>query len=199
MESYDYFNYHNEPGMMGYMGHSAGTQALSLIFMFATIAGMWMVFKKAGEHGWAAIIPFYNLYILFKITWGKPLLFLVIFVPVVNVIFIIITYVKLAYAFGKGAAWAIGLIFLTPVFICLLGFGSNAVYYGVPLTGGGYMHPGGKGNQQENQGQWNQSYQDMGYQYKYDNRKGQSGFCANCGSSLEPTDRICPSCKTPRQ
>ena len=31
------------------------------------IAAMWRVFEKAGQPGWAAIIPIYNLYIMLKI------------------------------------------------------------------------------------------------------------------------------------
>ncbi|MEZ4508200.1 MAG: DUF5684 domain-containing protein [Eubacteriales bacterium] len=34
------------------------------------IVALWKIFEKAGEPGWAAIIPFYNAYVLFKITWG---------------------------------------------------------------------------------------------------------------------------------
>lgn len=43
------------------------------IFVLAVIA-MWKMFEKAGEPGWAAIIPFYNNYVLCKIA-GKTKLF----------------------------------------------------------------------------------------------------------------------------
>ena len=35
------------------------------------IVAWWKIFKKAGRHGWAAIVPFYNVYTLFKISTGK--------------------------------------------------------------------------------------------------------------------------------
>lgn len=35
------------------------------------IAAYWLVFKKAGEPGWAALIPFYRTYVLYKITWSS--------------------------------------------------------------------------------------------------------------------------------
>ena len=35
------------------------------------IASMWKVFSKAGQPGWAAIIPIYNLYIMCKVA-GRP-------------------------------------------------------------------------------------------------------------------------------
>ena len=77
-------------------------------------------FTKAGKPGWAAIVPFYNLYILFEITWGNGLLFLLMLIPIVNSIVAIITMVKLAKAFGKGGGFAVGLIFLSLIFILIL-------------------------------------------------------------------------------
>ena len=38
------------------------------IYVLNAIAN-YKIFKKAGEAGWKAWIPFYNLYIMFKITW----------------------------------------------------------------------------------------------------------------------------------
>ena len=35
------------------------------------IVAMWKVFVKAGEKGWKSLVPFYNLYILFKICWNS--------------------------------------------------------------------------------------------------------------------------------
>lgn len=32
------------------------------------VVGLWKVFKKAGEDGWKALIPFYNTYVLIKIV-----------------------------------------------------------------------------------------------------------------------------------
>lgn len=40
---------------------------LSLACAALPVIGMWLVFEKAGEQGWKALIPFYNMYILFKI------------------------------------------------------------------------------------------------------------------------------------
>lgn|GEM_PF-2859387 len=43
-----------------------------LAIIIAMIAGMWKVFEKAGQPGWAAIIPIYNLIVLLQIV-GKPI------------------------------------------------------------------------------------------------------------------------------
>lgn len=104
---------------------------LSLAIAVLGIVAMWKVFEKAGEPGWAAIIPFYNLYVLFKITWGNGWKFLFLLIPVANIVFAIITMVKLAKAFGKSGGFAVGLIFLSVIFWCILAFG-DAQYIGVP-------------------------------------------------------------------
>ncbi|MCI9585568.1 MAG: signal peptidase I [Bacilli bacterium] len=102
---------------------------IGLVLGILTIVGMWKVFSKAGVPGWGAIIPFYNMYLLFKITMGNGWLFLLLLIPFVNFVMLIIVYVKLAAAFNKGAGYTLGLIFLSPIFIMMLGFGS-AQYIG---------------------------------------------------------------------
>ncbi len=39
-----------------------------LIYILVLTVAWAMLFEKAGERGWKALIPFYNLYILFKIA-----------------------------------------------------------------------------------------------------------------------------------
>ena len=100
-----------------------------LAIMVLIIAGMWKMFVKAGKPGWGAIVPFYNMYCLFEMSFGSGWLFLLLLVPCVDVIMEIIMMVKLAKAFGKGGGFAVGLIFLPYVFIPMLGFG-DAEYIG---------------------------------------------------------------------
>ena len=71
---------------------------------------------------------------LYRITWGNGWLFLLLLVPVVNVIVGIITLVKLAKSFGYGGGFVCGLIFLNTIFMLILGFGSSR-----------YMGPSGSG------------------------------------------------------
>ena len=111
---------------------SAGGIIISLLLSALLIASLWVIFQKANEHGWAAIIPFYNYYVLFKITWGSGWLFLLLLIPIVNLIIMIITYVKLAKAFGKGGGWACGLIFLGIIFLPITAFSKSITYVGVP-------------------------------------------------------------------
>ena len=93
------------------------------------IASMWKMFDKAGQPGWAAIVPFYNIIILLRMI-GKPWWWLLLMlIPLVGMVLAIIMYIELAKAFGKGAGFAVGLIFLSIIFFPILGFG-DARYIG---------------------------------------------------------------------
>lgn len=93
-------------------------------FCLIVIAAWWKVYAKAGEPGWAVLIPIYNLFVMLRIV-GRPWwwLLVMLFVPLLNIIFMIIVYVDLARVFGKGVLFGIGLFILNPIFILLLGFG----------------------------------------------------------------------------
>jgi hypothetical protein len=91
------------------------------------VAGVWKVFVKAGEPGWAVLVPIYNMVVLLKIA-GKPLWWLVLLqIPVVNFIALILVGIGIAQNFGKGTGFGVGLGLLGPIFFPLLGFG-DAVY-----------------------------------------------------------------------
>lgn len=97
------------------------------------IAGMWAIFGKAGKPGWAAIIPFYNIYVLLQIV-GRPTWWIILFfIPFINFIVSILVYFDLAKSFGKGQAYGCGILILPFIFIPLLGFG-DAQYEG-PAAG----------------------------------------------------------------
>jgi len=102
---------------------------IGLAFFVVILAAMWKIYTKAGEPGWAVIVPFYNFIVLLRII-GKPWWWLLLcFIPFVNFVMLILIYVGLAKSFGKGVGFGIGLILLSPIFIPILGFGS-AQYQG---------------------------------------------------------------------
>ncbi len=116
----------------GNMGGAIG-MLIFMIFMLALlvllIAGNWKVFVKAGQPGWACLIPIYNYYIYCKIV-GRPGWWVILMlIPYINFIFYIILMIDLAKSFAKGIGFAVGLILLSPIFICILGFG-DAEYQG---------------------------------------------------------------------
>lgn len=120
-------------------GAAAGIAGLIMLVIYLgilvlIIAGAWKMYAKAGQPGWGAIVPIYNIYLLCKIV-GRPAWWIILmFVPIVSIVIAIILMVDLAKAFGKGVGFAIGLILLGFIFIPILGFGS-AEYQGPPARG----------------------------------------------------------------
>jgi hypothetical protein len=113
--------------------------ALGAIFMIVMLAltvlffvGFWKVFTKAGQPGWAALIPFYNAYILTKIAGRPGWWVLMLMIPFVNIAFGILLAIDIAKAFGQGAAFGVVLLFLlSGIGYLVLGFGEYR-YVGAP-------------------------------------------------------------------
>ena len=99
--------------------------ALMLFYIIA----MWKLFVKAGQPGWACLIPIYNLYV-FLLVIQKPIWWIIMFfIPMINLIFMILASLALAEKFGKGAGFGVGLALLGFIFYPVLAFG-NAQYKG---------------------------------------------------------------------
>ena len=108
---------------------------IGIALAIVMIAAMWKVYVKAGQPGWASIVPIYNIICLLNIT-GKPMWWIVLFLlPIVNFIAMILVFVALAKSFGKSTGFAMGLLFLGFIFFPILGFG-DARYIG-PVGGAG--------------------------------------------------------------
>jgi len=107
---------------------------MAMLVMAVMIASMWKVFVKAGQPGWAAVVPVYNFVVLLKIV-GKPLWWIALFfVPLANFVVMILVAIELAKNFGKSTGFGIGLAFLGFIFYPILGFG-GAQYLGPGVTG----------------------------------------------------------------
>jgi len=104
-----------------------------LAFTVLMIAACWKIFTKAGQPGWASIIPIYNWYILCKIVGRPGWWVILLLIPFVNFSVGIVLCIDLAKSFGKGVGFGIGLVLLSVIFFPILGFGS-AQYQG-PTAG----------------------------------------------------------------
>jgi hypothetical protein len=102
------------------------------IFAFV-IAGWWKAFEKAGQPGWAAIVPIYNVYILTKIAKKPGIWVLLMFIPIVGIVIIFLMSIEVARQFGKGSGFGIGLALLGFIFWPILGFG-DAKYLDLPAA-----------------------------------------------------------------
>ena len=111
----------------GFMG------LIYLAVLVLAIVAMWKIFTKAGEPGWYSIIPIWNTLVLIKIV-GRPMWWILLFlIPLVNLIIMIILMNDLSKSFGHGVGFTLGLIFLSFIFMLILGF-----------NGDPYLGPGGK-------------------------------------------------------
>ena len=95
---------------------------LYVILAVVLIAAEWIVFEKAGQPGWGSLVPIYNVYLLLKIA-GYPGWYLLLFFIAIMIM------VKVAENFGKGIGFALGLIFLSFIFLPILAWG-DATYQG---------------------------------------------------------------------
>lgn len=120
---------------------------ITLAVYILIIIGYWKIFTKAGEPGWKSIIPIYNLFTQYKLTWKTYMIWPVIIcylggsaldyyfdgalsiigslLMLAGAIIMIVGQHKLSKAFGHGVGFTLGLIFLTPIFLMVLGFGSS--------------------------------------------------------------------------
>ena len=116
---------------------TGGTVALVvyLLVLVLELAAAWRLFTKAGRPGWAVIVPVYGTYVLVKIAGRSGWWVLLLLVPVVNLVAMAIVVYDLARSFGRGGGFAIGLFFLSFVFVPVLAFGP-ATYLG-PAGGSG--------------------------------------------------------------
>lgn len=96
---------------------------IGLAFILLMIVSVWKIFVKAGEPGWASIVPIYNAIVYLKIA-GKPLWWIILLIiPFVNFIILILVVLGLAKNFGKGGGFAVGLLLLGFIFLPILAFG----------------------------------------------------------------------------
>lgn len=123
----------------------------SIIWYFASAIGYFKMYKKAGEAGWKAFIPYYREYIKYKFAWNTKL-FWIFFVcmvffqlfgesealvvsllalvgGIVGIVLSIKLEIRVAKSFGKSTIWGVLLFFFPFIVSLILGFG-KAAYIG---------------------------------------------------------------------
>ncbi|MCR4604868.1 MAG: DUF5684 domain-containing protein [Eubacterium sp.] len=142
------YNFHGaETGFFAVLGGMIIFVALFALAVYVVQAiGMWKMFEKAGKAGWRSIIPFLNVYDLFDLAWNQTMAIAAVciiagsivigVIPILGALISSLGYIayfvlhilcsiKVAKAYGKDGAYAVGLIFLPVIFYCILGFGDS--------------------------------------------------------------------------
>jgi hypothetical protein len=118
---------------------AAGIAAFIAAFAFVFIAiavvvtiGMWKTFAKAGQPGWAVLVPIYNIIVLLRVAglpWYWVFAPFVAIIPILGwiayIVWIVWIHHRISTRFGQGVGFTIGLTLLGPIFWLILGFGSS--------------------------------------------------------------------------
>ena len=133
------------------MGLSAGLMFVVLAAVYILFAiPAYMMFRKAGEEGWKAFIPFYNDYTMANLVWETKVFWIMLVLSLImniadadmfadSVIISLIAFIasiayivynarfckRISNAYGHGLGFAIGLLFLPFIFEIIIGFGSS--------------------------------------------------------------------------
>lgn len=115
--------------MSGGEAAAAGGIGLVALLIYVAIAllmiiSLWKVFSKAGQPGWASIIPIYQTVVMLQVA-GKPIWWIILlFVPIANIVIAIMMLAGIAKNFGKGGGFVVGMLLLPIIFWPMLGLGS---------------------------------------------------------------------------
>ena len=96
---------------------------ISLASWVMYVGSLWLVYAKANRAGWLIFIPIVNVYTMLRIAGHPAWHFLLLLIPIVNVILLMVVWFNLAKAFGKGTVFGLGLLFFHWLFVVWLAFG----------------------------------------------------------------------------
>lgn len=128
--------------------------SMCAIFYVLLVIAQWKIFTKAGEKGWKSLIPFYNIYVTFRIFWETKwfwmylgsvlvasivsslvqnntdvtsllLLLLSLAVAIFGLIIWVMLSNRISKSFGHDIGYTIGLVFFTDIFLLILGFNKD--------------------------------------------------------------------------
>jgi len=106
----------------------------AILFFIILFEAQWKLYTKAGKPGWATIVPIYNVIVLLEIVRKPMFWFVLLLIPVVNIVFAIWVVNLLSRRFGKDEGFTVGMILLPFVFYPILGFGSATYNSGELVT-----------------------------------------------------------------
>ena len=95
---------------------------VELIVLVMEIMVLWTMYTRAGQPGWASLVPIYNIIIMLKIAGRPAWWFLLLAVPIVNIIVWFMICMDLAVAFDRGNPLCCRFVFGSCCFLPDIGF-----------------------------------------------------------------------------
>jgi hypothetical protein len=101
-----------------------------VLLYLLTAFSFYGMFQKAGVPTWYAFVPFVNIIGVLQVA-GRPWwwIFLLLLIPLVNIILWIIVLNDVSVSFGHGIGFTLGLLFLELIFFYILSYGESQ-YHG---------------------------------------------------------------------
>lgn len=72
-----------------------------LAIVVASIAGLWVLFQRAGKPGWMAIIPILNLVVMVSLAGKEWWWIILFFVPIANIVALIMVFKHFLENYGE--------------------------------------------------------------------------------------------------
>jgi len=96
---------------------------LYLAVIALLIISSWKINTKAGQEGWACLIPIYSILILLRIARAPWWWILLMCIPFAGLVWSIWMINRVNKGFGKSDGFTVGCIFLPFIFLPILGLG----------------------------------------------------------------------------
>ncbi|MEM1485310.1 DUF5684 domain-containing protein [Oscillospiraceae bacterium PP1C4] len=113
-------------GETSYILLLAGIVSFGLVVMVLFYSSCWILFSKAGEPGWASIVPIYNMIVYYRIGGNPWYWILFMFIPFANIYFGIKALNDFLKVYGKGGTGSVLLaLFFGLFYLPYLAFSKN--------------------------------------------------------------------------
>jgi hypothetical protein len=86
----------------------------SVVGYIALVIGLWFMLEKAGIPGWGALIPIYNVYLMFRLARINGIWMVLLVVPFANLVMLIVLAFRLSDTYGHGFFVGFFGVFLFP-------------------------------------------------------------------------------------
>ena len=102
----------------------------TVLYLTGTFWGLWKIFEKAGERGWKALIPFYNMYAWLKVLQRPAWWLIFVFMPFFGIFMFFLMVWKTIRHFGKTSYWVLIPATCFPcVYFLYLAYSSKEKFY----------------------------------------------------------------------